>query len=305
MRNLKYQFLRAINGSFRERMDKHSDKANKMRNTNKIYSYSSRKNLIKMSSNFSNYMREHYPEVKYVKDIQPDHIQNFLVSKNNGECSSITLSQYKAQLCKLSKVVNAQYGCDTDYTNGVVVPNSIKNGGGKIRNVMMLEKDYKTLLDNSTNDNFKNGLQLSYHCGLRASEVSKVQKRDYDVSNQTLQIVDSKGKRSRTIQLNDKQNKVVKSIMDKLDKPKDRVCSVQTESLQQSFRRELKKNGLSEKYTDTSFHSCRKSAATRHYQECRESGKSVQQSLDATSKYLGHNENRNDLMREYVCCEIV
>lgn len=286
-------------------MDKNSDKANGIRNTNKIYSYASRKNLVKVSSAFGDFMKENYPEIRYVKDIRPEHIQSFLVHKNNGECSKATLSQYKSQMSKLSKVVNAQYGCQTDYTNGVVVPNSIKNGGGKIRTQMFSEADYKVLMSNTTNDNLKNGLQLSYHCALRASEVCKLQKRDYNETNRTLHIVDSKGKRSRTIPLNDKQNAIVKNIMDKLPGDRDRVCPVQTESLQQSFRRELKKNGLSEHYTDTSFHACRKAAATRYYQECRENGKTVQQSLDATSKYLGHNENRNILMREYICCEIV
>ncbi len=32
-RNLKYQFLRAINKSFRENMDEYSDKVNGIRNT--------------------------------------------------------------------------------------------------------------------------------------------------------------------------------------------------------------------------------------------------------------------------------
>lgn len=62
-KNLKYQFLQAINNSFRENMDKHSDKANGVKNTDKIYSYSSRSNLIDLSAN---YMRETYPKTHIV-----------------------------------------------------------------------------------------------------------------------------------------------------------------------------------------------------------------------------------------------
>ena len=83
MKNIKYQFLLAINNNFRESMDKNSDKANGIRNTNKIYSYASRKNLVKVSSAFGDFMKENYPEIRYVKDIRPEHIQSFLVHKNS------------------------------------------------------------------------------------------------------------------------------------------------------------------------------------------------------------------------------
>ena len=98
-RNLKYQFLQAINNSFRENMDKHSDKANGIRNTDKIYSYSSRSNLIDLSANFANYMRENYPEIHKVNEVQTKHIQGFLNSKTES-CSQSTLNQYSAQFCK-------------------------------------------------------------------------------------------------------------------------------------------------------------------------------------------------------------
>lgn len=91
-RNLKYQFLQAINNNLRENMDKHADKANGIRNTDKIYSYSSRSNLIDLSANFANYMRVTYPEVHKVSEIQTKHIQDFLNSKTES-CSQSTLSQ--------------------------------------------------------------------------------------------------------------------------------------------------------------------------------------------------------------------
>ena len=81
-RNLKYQFLRAINKSFREIWIKYSNKVNGIRNTVKIYSYSSRSNLIDLSANFANYMRVKYPEVYKVSKIQTEHIQGFLKLKN-------------------------------------------------------------------------------------------------------------------------------------------------------------------------------------------------------------------------------
>ena len=98
-RNLKYQFLQAINNSFKESMDKHADKANGIKNTDKIYSYSSRSNLVDLSANFANYMREVYPEVHKVSDIQAEHIQCFLNLKTEI-CSQLSLNQYGAMFRK-------------------------------------------------------------------------------------------------------------------------------------------------------------------------------------------------------------
>ena len=48
----------------------------------------------------------------------------------------------------------------------------------------------------------------------------------------------------------------------------------------------------------------RKAYATNMYKECRAQGMSVQSSLSAVSQALGHGANRNDLMKEYICCPI-
>ena len=152
-RNLKYQFLQAINSSFRESMDKHSDKANGIRNTDKIYSYSSRSNLIDLSANFANYMRETYPNIHKVSEIQTKHIQSFLNSKTEN-CSQSTLNQYSAQFRKLEKCVNAKYHCNVNYSD-VATPASCKNGGGKIRNVMLSQNEFITLIINKINLNMK------------------------------------------------------------------------------------------------------------------------------------------------------
>ena len=141
-RNLKYQFLQAINNSFKENMDKHADKANGIRNTDKIYSYSARSNLIDLSANFANFMKEFYPEIHNANEVGTEHIQAFLNSKTRN-CSQSTLNSYNSQFRKLEKCVNAKYRCNVTY-HCDVVPASYKNGGGKIRNAMLSQNDFKT-----------------------------------------------------------------------------------------------------------------------------------------------------------------
>lgn len=89
-------------------MDKHADKANGIRNTDKIYSYSARSNLIDLSANFANFMRESYPEIHKVNEIGTEHIRAFLNSKTRN-CSQLTLNQFNSLFSKLEKCVNAKY----------------------------------------------------------------------------------------------------------------------------------------------------------------------------------------------------
>ena len=104
-RNLKYQFLNAINQNFKEGMDKHSLKSSGQMNGARVFSYSDRKNLIDVASNFSNWMKQEHPEVKQVKDVNSNHIQGFLNSKKDT-CSQATLKQYANKFNKLEKVEN-------------------------------------------------------------------------------------------------------------------------------------------------------------------------------------------------------
>ena len=295
-RNLKYQFLQSINNSFSENMDKYSDKINGIRNTDKIYSYSSRTNLINLSANFSNFMKEHFPEVRMVKQVCPKHIQAFLVSKAHN-CSQATLNQYCNLFYKLEKCVNKKYHCTVDYHH-ITAPISVKNGGAKIRNTMLSAKDYNAILQNATNHNLVKALVLSYTFGLRASECAKI--RYEDIKSNGISIVHSKGKRSRFIPVETEKEKKILQFFQQGQT--GRVCPIKHESLEQAFRREVKKNNIH--IENGAFHTSRKSYATRKYKEYRSSGLSASESISRVSVNLGHSANRHELMKEYICCPL-
>lgn len=290
-RNLKYQFLNSIEKNFREGINKHSLKKEGTKKGNEIFSYSQRKNLIDLSSNFSNWMKENHGEIKFVKDVNKEHIQEFLNSKRES-CSQETLNNYQAQFNKLEQIVNYTYNTNVNYHSQKII--STKNGGGKIRNDMLSHNDYNKLMQ-STNTNFTNALSLSFHYGLRASECSKLKGSDF--KNDGLHIVDSKGKRSRIVPYETKEQFTLKEKFENMQ----RVCNCKTQSLQQAFNRAKQSLGISSK---SDFHSSRKSYATNRFKEYRQQGEDVQQALDHVSKNLGHNENRNKLMQAYICCDI-
>ena len=295
IRNIKYQYRYVIDQHFREGMDKHSMKRNHDMQGAKIFSYADRKNLIDLSSNFSNYMKEHHPEIKMVRDITSEHIQEFISTKSE-ECSQKTLEQYQSRFRKLETLVNSTYKTNVNYHN-VTTPISFKNGGGKIRDFMMSDIDYHKML-RTTNDNLRKGLILSKEFGLRCSEISKL--RYSDIKSDGINIVDSKGKRNRFVPVeNETQKNAIKQFR---QGQQGRVCPIQSESLQQSFNREKKRQGICD--GNGAFHTLRKSFATTKYQEYRSQGMSVQKSLDKVSEVLGHGSNRNELMKQYICCPI-
>jgi integrase len=293
-RNIKYQFKYCIDTHFREGMDKHSMKRNGKDNS-KIYSYADRKNLIDLSANFANWIKENHAEIKQLKDIDSKHIQEFLNEKANS-CSRKSLQEYQSHFRKLESLCNNTYKTNVDF-HSTVTPISIKNGGGKIRNIMCSDAQYQSLLK-TTNSNLKSALILSKNFGLRASECSKIQYKD--IKEDGIYIADSKGKRSRFIKAeNGQQQEILQQLR---EKKQGRICPVQTGSLQQAFNRECKKQGIH--FPNGAFHTLRKNFATAKYKEYRKKGETVQQALDSVSHALGHGSNRNQLMKEYICCPL-
>ena len=265
----------------------------------RIFSYSDRSNLVDLASGFAEYMKQVHPQVKEVRNITTDHVQGFLATKSST-ASQATLDQYGSRFAKLERLVNDSYkSCRVDFHN-VVVPTSSKCTG-KVRNQMLAASDYNTLLGSTTNLNLRNALVLSYCAGLRAAECSKLQAKDWNTDSGILTIVDSKGKRSREVKVPQQHIPAVNAVM---GSSTGRICDCQTESLQKAFRRQLAASGLADTYKNGAFHTARKAYATNLYKECRAQGMSVQNSLSTVSKSLGHGANRNDLMKQYICCPI-
>lgn len=296
-RNLKYQFLNAINSNFKEGMDKHSIKATGEMNNTRIFSYADRKNLIDVASNFSNYMKTNYSEVKQVKDVKADHIQSFLNSKANS-CSNATLKQYESKFNKLENVVNNTYNINANY-KGFVVPASTENT--KIRNSAMSREDFNKLQQSFSNSNSsaKTAIELTSRAGLRVSECTKLQGRDIDLNKGTIHVVDGKGGRDRDVTIREEDKQYFANLKASVG-DRERICPVQSDSINKAIRRQMERLEMQNKYTDTSIHCVRKMYAQEQYDNYREQGMEINQALGAVSVDLGHSENRLELMKSYV-----
>ena len=296
-KNLKHQFIHAIEDNFHEGMDKHSMKLDNIKNDGKVFSYADRKNLIDAASNFSNYMKENYKDIRQVKEVRADHIQSFLNQRSNG-CSNATLKQYQSKFNKLEKIVNKTYGINVNY-KGYVLPLAEENT--KIRNTSMSPEDFKKLEKAFSNSKSyaKVAIQLTSRVGLRVSECTKLQGRDINIRDNTIHVEDGKGGRNRDILIREEDKQYFINLKANIG-DMERVCPIRSDSINKSIERAMKSEGIRNKYTDTSIHCIRKMYAQREFNRCRSEGKNIKESLQKVSVLLGHGEDRMELMKQYV-----
>lgn len=117
-KSLFYQFQSAIDQScFTKHFDKHAYKGRKEHDEQgwRVFGFSSRSNLLDMAHSLSKYIKEHHPDVKQVKHIKREWVQDFLDSRARAGCSIHTINSYRSNLAKLSKVVNHHYGVHTSF----------------------------------------------------------------------------------------------------------------------------------------------------------------------------------------------
>lgn len=295
-RNLKYQFLNAINKSFSSGSDKHSNKKNGGLDATKIYSYADRKNLIEMSSQFSDFMNVNYKSIRMIKEITSDHAQEFLNYKSKT-CNENTLNQYSSRISKLNNITGSIYNISNSYDD-IVAPSGINNT--KIRNISMCESDLEKL-KSTYSDDFSTGLlaiNLSSRLGLRVEECSKLKTTDIDLNSNLVRVIDSKGKRSRYVPIKEKDLDYFNNL--KYNCPRLRICDANKESINRNIRRHLKQCDLDDKYNKTTIHSIRKHYAQESFNEKREEGLSIKEAMGQVSELLGHSANRIELMKEYI-----
>ena len=302
-RNIQYQFLNSINQAFDGGgHDKHTDRHNG-KHLDTVYSYSERSNLIELSSQIAKYIKENQPDIKKVLDIKPDMIQSFLNSKADN-CHKETLGQYASRINKLEHVINDVYKGNINWYRDLITP--ISNlSHDKTRWIQMDRNDYKSILKRSYEAESKSkaiiAVELSGRFALRVSEGCKVQPRDINYNSMLMHVHESKGGRSRDIEIRKTDIEYLKSITEGKD-PNKSIVVIKEDSVNKYLSRTEEALGIREKYknADTGIHCIRKMVAQERYDEYRESGLSQKESINKVSQYLGHGINRYETMKEYI-----
>ena len=289
----------AIDNGFKPGMDKHSDKLNNHNeSTYKIYSYTNRNEMIDFAHRFGKFMKEYNPDIRQVKNIGIEQVNAYLASK--GNVTQKTMQHEVACLNKLSLCVNKKFGISTDFSTGRIVPVvEVK----RKRDVVFSKEQVQGLkeyFDNKKDCYSKTAFFIGERFALRASEITKLQYRDIDWENKKLHIIDSKGKRSRVIDITGDDVAFLRRTTQGLT-GKDRLIPLKPDSICAYLNRACKNLGYDNIVkAKTSYHSLRKYSISMKMQEKEKELGSKKAAKQYCMDYLGHSKNRSDLQSVYL-----
>lgn len=304
-RNLNYQFKSAIDRQFdgggKEKASIKSQHTGK--NMENVYSYSERKNLINTAHQLGDFIKTNYPDIKLALDVTGEMCQKFLNSKANV-CDRNTLHQYASRIHKLEEVTNRVYSGHSEWYRDLVIPQSLK-GNENVRNIEMTRTDYNLIINraNEMHSTSQAPLAIEFAAAfaMRVSETCNLRPKDIDYDRMIIRIVDSKGGKTSEKNITEENKSLLdRAMLGKL--PDERIINIKESSVNKYLSRAEEALGIRDKYrdADTGIHALRKMAAQEYFDKQRENGLTQKEALDSTSIYLGHNGDRDSLMKVYV-----
>ena len=301
-RNLKYQLKYCVEKNFKEGMDKYSDKKNSVDKGIKVYSYADRKNLIDFTANFANFIKENYEEIKMVKDIKSEHIQDFLNLKSET-CTRETLEQYVSKSNKMRNLINITY--PKSYVEKFDIEVPVSSSSKQVVKDKQITREHYDLIKDNIKGNGLKAVELATNFGLRVSEITKLQKRDIDLDKREVRVIDGKGQRSRNIPIETKDQWRVAIEIKEITQGDDyqRIVPIRANGVNMSITRAMEKSNLDREYVGNKVHSFRKLYAQESFDRDRDEGYSIKESLGRVSERLGHSVERGEdkeLINRYV-----
>ncbi|MGL4741520.1 MAG: tyrosine-type recombinase/integrase [Sarcina sp.] len=298
IRDIRQQLLHTVNKNFKEKMDKDSIKKEEKTNNTRIYSYADRRNLVKFTSNIAHFLKDKHPEVRLATEIKSEHVQEFLNLKAQT-CSKATIDQYVSKANKMQNLINKTFG-----SNNKLVLEIPKAKREVYRDKQLSLEHYKTLEKSIKNKNILNAIQAAKNFGLRVEDISCLRKGDIDLNNKTVNVIDSKGGRDRTVKLKTKEQlEVAQKLYNSKAVLTDRIIPILPDSINRGLNRALTELGIKEEYKNTGIHSVRKLYAQEEFNRCRNKNMSIEKARSIVSEQLGHSKERgkdDELMKTYV-----
>lgn len=160
----------------------------------------------------------------------------------------------------------------------------------------------KEYFENRKDSCGKTAFEVALRTSCRVSELCKLQARDFKINPDgtgTLAIVDSKGKRSRVIELTSDDVKFFKELVgDK--KENERLIPIRENSINQYLHRACQHLGFTNILeAKTGYHSLRKATIQKYYRE-QIPIVGEKKAREMSMVRLGHSANRSDLVHTYL-----
>lgn len=299
-RNLYGQMTYAINKNFKEHIDKKAfkeDNGNAM--SNKIFSYSEKIRLKQIAKSFQIYSKKNNFNLKMVRDIKAEHVQKFLETAKENDCTQNTIASYANSFFKLEKVIDSTFGIKVNWRKEIVVPQTErKTSNSRGVNSIISRADYNKILEYAIDNESQSGLvlQMQNFLGVRVEEIPRLKRENINIDRKEIKFINTKGGKKLTRSIPANKVEFIKSILDK-NFHQDKLFSIDGKSINRYLNRVQDNFGL-ERHSN---HDIRRLIAQEKYNSFREEGMSIKEAANETSKWLSHGDDRQDMLeRSYV-----
>lgn len=262
------------------------------------------------AKNLSNWLKENHPEIKEIREITPEHIQEWINDRATN-WSVRTLENHLSRIKYMEEQAQRAYPKSKIefYKDDLTKPETKASQ----RNKMMDKSDFERLREamSRSRSYAKDAIEISYRCGLRVNEVACLKREDIDLENRTIHVSreGAKNGRERYVPIRDKDTDYFKGLLEK--HPEDGYLSkISPDAINRAIGRALDKledaegHSLDEKYKGNKEHAIRKLYATERMREERGNlpltdHMQEMKCWDTVSKELGHGAGREALYKTY------
>lgn len=282
----------------------------------KIYSVAYLNDLKATNKDLMQYIHKKHPECKYIREIKPEMIQEWINDKKKGGVSQSQLGKLMTHVIKLQKCYKHKYSGINLHLEAVTTPICQIGVPDKQRDLVMDDETYKTVLATMPkNTETWKSVVLSHALGLRIAETANIHADRISLTGGRWgfgQVVlngstdGTKGGRWRTVDILSQEDlDDIKSCLDgvRTDQTvirKPNGDPYKPDSLNAAIDRAMQKVGLADDWKQNKNHALRKNFAQRCYDLIRIDGGNKKKAVAYANQQLGHGDNRRDLTSVYI-----
>lgn len=300
-RTLKNQFRHIVCESKRLGHSKRGEKKNGVEVENYLYSYKSVKKMFALCNKFTDWMKIHHPEIKWVRQVKPEHFEEFC-QNNLDNWTNATRKEYQSRIKKLGKMASRVYGIKKDFSS-VEIP--LKTEREKIRNQPMTEEDFRKLQETirQKNSHARFLPDIVYRIGARSEEARSIRPEDIDLSAGVVRLNNCKNGKKRVVPIREADREFfekLKQLMVEENWP-DTCNGMSENGCNKIIRSSMRECGIAGTYKRQSLHAVRKLYAVNRMKEEDAKGYDNKISWEHVQQELGHGPRfRGDLFQIYI-----
>lgn len=286
-------------------VSKRADKASGIDTGKYIYSVSRLHSMRDFVTNFAGFMRENYPEIKMVRDIEVSHFNAFFKARGN-QWSNSTRLEYQSKIHKLGLLVNNVFNLDKDFSvkfsrdTGYSERSEGYSGRDKAMSLEHVQALTKELEEGESCAKWVPA--VAYAIGARSEEIRSIRPEDIDLKKGVVKLRNCKNGRNRDVPIRKEYRSTLKNVKDYLiaNNWVTVTNGYQGSAVNAAIRRAMHRIGISDIYPKSSVHAIRKRYATERFLEERSKGLNQRDAFTAVCRELGHNKYRPSLFNVYV-----